>query len=137
MTAGPERVSFTVLEATLLTEDHAEEEDDGRLDNRVELPHPEHFRAEEAPLEANSVEPGLGQETTFLVLVVEDAPEEEGGAREANVVDLEDPGLVEGLPGEDRVEAEEVLDDDVEEVFVEVVAHEPGDPAISLSTVEE
>ena len=71
------------------------------------------------------------------MLVIEDTPEEKGSASKPNVVDLVDPWLIQRLPREDRVKTEEILHDNIEEVFVEIIAHEPRYLAISFATMEE
>lgn len=104
---------------------------------RVKLPAPEDLSVEEPAFDSDPVELRVTHELVFLVLEVHDAPVEDSRARKRDVVELIDPGLVKGLPAEDRVEAEVVLHDHVEHVLVEVVAHEEGDLAIGLTSVDE
>ena len=71
------------------------------------------------------------------MLIVEDTPEEKGSASKPNVVNLVDPWLIQRLPREGRVKTEEILHDNIEEVFVEIIAYEPGYLTISFATMEE
>ena len=68
---------------------------------------------------------------------VEHSPAKVRCAREANVIDLVDPRFVEDLATEHRVETEVILDDNIEEVLVEIVADDPRNSPIGLPTVIE
>ena len=60
----------------------------------IQLPRPEHLRVEKAALQPDAVKLVVGHEAIFLVLEIEDAPNEQGATGEEDVVQLVDPRLV-------------------------------------------
>lgn len=88
-------------------------------------------------LKSDLVELGLLHKFVLLVLAVEEGEDHDGEGGEDDVVDLEDPLLVEDLAGEGGVEAEPELGHDEEHVLVEGVGDEVGVSAVGFSAVDE
>ena len=137
MTSSPEGVGFSTRNFGLLRGFHPEEEDDQGLIESIGLPQPEDLSVEEFPLHANSIQERLTHKLCLLMLKIEDSPVEEGRACEGNIVQLIDPGLVQGLPRENRVETKVILHDYIEDVLVEIVADQVGDATVRLPPMHE
>ena len=111
---GPEAVRTPTRPCRrLLGDHHAQIESYQGLIAGIEVPHPEDFGIEELAFHAYAVEKGLVEEPLLHEFEVDDAPVEKDRSGEANIVDLVDVGLVEGLAWENREKSKIKLHDHV------------------------
>lgn len=73
----------------------------------------------------------------FVIFPIENSVDHDRKRGEDHVVELVDEGFVEGLSSEGRLEAEEELGGDVEEVFVECIEHKERVSSVSFSSMNE